>query len=136
MSVGSKLFLPWGQLPAILLSSLTASLPSLRKGTTETAMGIPGCLTCLRSVSTSTARLPPSHIRPVRISSPRTSRLPTSQFLTHSPATLTRTSATRSTLTPYTSLRRRTSSSRGPVDRARMGWAHTAGAAWQVRSWA
>lgn len=110
--------------------------PSLRKGTTETAMGTPGCLTCQRSASTSTARRPPSRTRPARTSSRRTSRLPTSPSPTRSPATRTPTSATPSTSTPYTSRRRRTSSSRGPADRARTGSARTGGAAWRVRSWA
>lgn len=123
-------------LPAILLSSLTASLslPSLRKGTTATAMETPGCLTCQRSVSTSTARRPLSRTRPIRTSSPLTSRLPTSPSPTRSPATPTPTSATLSTLTLYTSRRRRTSSSRGPADRARTGSAHMEGAAWRLRS--
>lgn len=119
---------------AILLSCLTASV-SLRKGTTATAMGTPGCLTCRRSVSTCTARLPRSHTRPRRTSSRLTSRLLTSPSPTRSPATPTPTSATPSTLTPYTSHRRRTSSSLGPAGRARTGSARTPGAAWLVRSW-
>lgn len=109
---------------------------SLRKGTTATAMGTPDCLTCQQSVSTSIARLPPSHIRPVRTSSPRTFRLPTSPSLTRSPVTPTPTSATPSASTPYTNHHRPTSSSRGPVGRARKDSAPTQGADWRVRSWA
>lgn len=121
---------------AVTFHSPPCLFPSLRKGTTETAMGTPGCLTCQRSASTSTARRPPSRTRPARTSSRRTSRLPTSPSPTRSPATRTPTSATPSTSTPYTSRRRRTSSSRGPADRARTGSARTGGAAWRVRSWA
>lgn len=120
--------------PAIFLSCLTASVSS-RKGTTATAMGTPGCLTCRRSVSTCTARLPHSHTRPRRTSSRLTSRLRTSLSPTRSPATPTPTSATPSTLTPYTSHRRRTSSNRGPAGRARTGSARMPGAGWLVRSW-
>lgn len=145
MPVGNRLTdtcFPWGTNVntttchlVVTFLSCPVSSSSLRKGTTATAMGTPGCLTCQRSVSTSTARLPPSHTRPVRTSSPRTSRLPTSPSPTRSPATPTLTSATLSTSTPYTSRRRRTSSN-GPAGRARRGSALTGGAAWRVRYWA
>lgn len=139
MSVGNRHLIPLRDkchhyLPCCC--HLTPSLPSLRKGTTATAMGTPGCLTCQRSVSTSTVRLLPSHTRPVRTSSPRISLLPISPSPTHSPVTPTLTSATLSTSTPYTSRRRRTSSNLGPVDRVRMDLPLTGGAAWRVRSWA
>lgn len=124
-----------GQMSPLPVNSHSFSV-SPRKGMTATAMGTPGCLTFQRSVSTSTALRPPSRTRPVRTSNRRISRHPTSLSPTSSPAILTPTSATLSTLTPYTSRRHRTNSRRGPAGRARTVSAHIAGAVWRVRSWA
>lgn len=100
-----------------IIVNLNESLSVPRKGTTGVAMGTPGYLTSLQWASTFTARRRLSPTRPTQTSNPRIFHLPTSLYHTPSPVTPTRTSATLSTSTPYTS--RRTSNNHGQGDRVR-----------------